>query len=295
VRPRLAAAAWLGVALAAACTPGHPEAPATTSGVSGIDRAGMDPSVRPGDDFFGYANGGWIKTHDIPPDRAAYGTGAIVEELTSKRVAELIAESVKDAPAGSDARKVGDYYASYLDVAAIDARGTTPLIPVLAKIAAIGDRRALAAALGATLRADVDVLNNTNLDTPNLFGLWVASDLSDPAHNAAFLLQGGLGLPDRDYYLDGSPRMAEIRERYQAHIAAMLRLAGLSDAAARAARIVALEHEIATVHVPRVDTEDVQKGNNHWTRGELADRAPELDWPAFLAAAGLDRQPRFVV
>ncbi|HEX3483148.1 MAG TPA: M13 family metallopeptidase [Kofleriaceae bacterium] len=294
-RPRLVAAAWLGAVLAAACTPGHPEAPAAATGASGIDRAGMDPSVRPGDDFFGYANGGWIKTHEIPPDRAAYGTGAIVAELTSKRTAELIAEAARDAPAGSDAHKVGDYYASYLDEAAIAAHGAAPLAPVLQQIAAIADRRALATALGARLRNDVDVLNNTNFDTPNLFGLWVAADLDDPAHNAAFLLQGGLGLPDRDYYLDGSPRMAGIRERYQAHVAAMLQLAGLSDAAARAARVVALEHEIAAVHVPRVVTENVQKGNNHWTRGELADRAPGLDWPALLTAAGLDRQPRFVI
>ena len=295
MRRRLAAAAGLGVALAAACAPGHPEAPTAAAGASGVDRAGMDPSVRPGDDFFGYANGGWIKTHEIPPDRASYGTGAIVDELTAKRTAALIDEAARNAPAGSEARKVGDYYATYLDEAAIAARGAAPLAPALERIAAIADRRALATALGAALRADVDVLNNTSFDTPNLFGLWVAADLSDPAHNAAFLLQGGLGLPDRDYYLDGAPRMAEIRDRYQAHVAAMLGLAGLSDPAARAARIVALEHAIAAVHVPRVDTEDVQKGNNHWTRGELADRAPGLDWPAFLTAAGLDRQPRFVI
>jgi predicted metalloendopeptidase len=292
---RLAAAAGLGVALAAACTPGHPETPTAAAGASGVDRAGMDPSVQPGDDFFGYANGGWIKTHEIPADRATYGTGSIVQELTSKRTAELIAEAARDAPAGSDARKVGDYYGSYLDEAAIAARGAAPLAPELERIAAIADRRALATALGATLRADVDVLNNTNLDTPNLFGLWIAGDLSDPTHHAAFLLQGGLGLPDRDYYLDASPRMAEIRERYQAHVAAMLGLAGLSDDAARAARVVALEHAIAAAHAPRIDTEDVKKGNNHWTRAELADRAPGLDWAAFLAAAGLDRQPRFVI
>jgi len=281
------------VALVTACAPGHPEAPAAAA--ASVDRAGMDPSVRPGDDFYAYANGGWIKTHEIPPDRASYGTGAIVQELTAKRTAELIGAAVRDAPAGSEARKVGDYYATYLDEAAIAARGAAPLAPALHRIAAIADRRALATALGEALRADVDVLNNTNLDTPNLFGLWVAADLSDPAHNTAFLLQGGLGLPDRDYYLDGSPRMAEIRDRYQAHVAAMLGLAGLSDDAARAARVVALEQAIATAHVPRVDTEDVQKGNNHWTRGELVDRAPGLDWPAFLAAAGLDHQPRFVI
>ncbi|HEX3758683.1 MAG TPA: M13 family metallopeptidase [Kofleriaceae bacterium] len=286
--------AWLGAALAA-CTPGHPEAPSGAGAASGVDLAGMDPSVRPGDDFYAYTNGGWFKTHEIPPDRASYGTGAIVQELTAKRTAELIAEAAHSAPAGSDARKVGDYYASYLDEAAIAARGAAPLAPALQRIAAIGDRRALATAIGAALHTDVDVLNNTNFDTPNLFGLWVAQDLSQPGHNAAFLLQGGLGLPDRDYYLDAAPRMAEIRDKYQAHVAAMLGLAGLSEPAERAARVVALEHEIATVHVPRVDTEDVQKGNNHWTRAELAERAPGLDWAAVLAAAGLDHQPGFVV
>ena len=290
----------LGLALAA-CAPAHPDVRAggagssAASGASGIDLAGMDHTVKPGNDFFGYANGGWIKTHDIPPDRASYGTGAIVEELTTKRTSELIAEAAKDAPAGTEARKVGDFYASYLDEAAIAARGAAPLAPELARIAAIADRRGLAGVLGGELRADVDVLNNTNFDTLNLFGLWVAQDLSDPSRYAAFLLQGGLGLPDRDYYLDASSRMAEIRDRYQAHVAQMLRLAGLSDPAARAARIVALETKLAQAHVPRVDTEDVQKGNNHWTRGELVDRAPGLDWAAFLAAAGLDRQPGFVV
>ncbi|HEX2689574.1 MAG TPA: M13 family metallopeptidase, partial [Kofleriaceae bacterium] len=136
---------------------------------------------------------------------------------------------------------------------------------------------------------------NGNYDTDNLFGLWVAQDLSDPTHYSPFLLQGGLGLPDRDYYLDPSPRMAEIRDKYRAHIAAMLALAGITDAGAKATRIFDLEHKIAEVHVPRIETEDTQKGNNHWTRADLLARAPGLDWQAFLAAAGLDRQASFVV
>jgi predicted metalloendopeptidase len=295
VRARVAAGAVAAVAVGA-CAPRPAEVrPAARAAASTIDLAGMDRSVVPGNDFYAYANGGWIKSHDIPPDRAAYGTGAIVEEMTAKRTADLIAEAARAAPAGSEARKVGDYYASFLDEAAIAALGTAPLAPALERIAAIGDRRALAAALGATLRADVDVLNNTNYDTENLFGLWVAQDLSEPTRYAAFLLQGGLGLPDRDYYLDASPRMAEVRDRYQAHIAAMLRLAGIPDGDARATRIVELERKLARAHAPRVDTEDVQKGNNHWTRGEVLERAPGLDWPAFLAAAGLDHLAGFVV
>jgi len=287
----------LFIALLAACAPSHPTtltAPATQSATP-IDLAGTDPAVSPGNDFYAYANGGWIKRHEIPPDRSSYGPSAILEELTSKRVAELIAEAAKDGPAGSEARKIGDYYASYLDQDAIDARGKAPLAPALARIAAIGDVHALASALGGTLRADVDVLNATNFDTPNLFGLWVAQDLDDPTRYAAFLLQGGLGMPDRDYYLDPAPRMAALRDAYRAHLAAMLTLAGITGEQARAARIFDLELAIARAHGVRVDTGDVHKGNNHWTRAELTTRAPGLDWQAFLAAAGLDRQAGFVV
>jgi predicted metalloendopeptidase len=290
------AAALLPLAIAA-CTPSHPEVRATAPPASAtpIDRDGMDPSVVPGNDFFAYANGGWIKTTEIPPDRSSYGTGAIVQELTAKRTAELIDEAGRDAPPGSDARKIGDYYASYLDEAAIEARGMAPVQPALESIAAIADVHALARALGAGLRADVDVLNNTNFDTDNLFGLWVAQDLSDPTRYTAFLLQGGLGLPDRDYYLDPSPRMATIRDQYRAHVAAMLGLASIADADAKARRVVELERKIAEAHVPRVETEDVRKGNNHWARKDLAARAPGLDWQVFLTAAGLDRQPSFVI
>jgi putative endopeptidase len=263
---------------------------------SGIDLAGMNRSVAPGDDFFAYANGTWLATTAIPPDRASYGTAAILDELTTRRTQELIVQCAKgDAPPGSDARKIGDYYASFLDEAAIEKKGLTPLQPTLARIAAVADAAGLARALGATLRADVDVLNSTHLDTPHLFGLWVAQDLSDPKRYSPFLLQGGLMMPDRDYYLDPSPRMADIRARYQAHIAATLRLAGIADAAAGAARIFELERRIADAHATRIETEDVEKGNNHWPRGEFAKRAPGLDWGAFFAAAGLEQQETFVV
>ncbi len=263
---------------------------------AGIDLAGMDRTVTPGDDFFAFANGAWIKKTEIPADRSSWGTGGILAELTAKRTADLIAEAAKqNAPAGSDARKIGDYYASFMDEAAIEAKALGPLKPKLAAIAAIQDAKSLARYLGATLRADVDVLNATNLDTDNIFGLWVAQDLDDPARYAPFLLQGGLQLPDREYYLSPSPRMTEIRGKYQAHIANVLKLAGIADPAAKAARIFALERAIAEVHASREDTEDVQKGNNHWTQADLAARAPGLDWSAFLAAAQLDKQPVFVV
>ncbi len=267
-------------------------APAATHG---IDVAGIDRSVAPGDDFFRYANGSWLKSTEIPADRSSYGTGAVLAELNTRRTVALIRNAAASAPAGSDARRIGDYYASFMDEAHIEGLGLKPLAAALARIDAIADRAQLAQALGATLRADVDVLNNTNLYTPNLFGLWVAQDLDEPKAYSPFLLQGGLGMPDRDYYLNPSAPMAAIREKYQAHLARVLELAGLSDAQPRAARILALEKRIAQAHSSRADSEDVRKGNNHWSRHDFDARAPGLDWEAFFAAAGLGTQPRFVV
>ncbi|MFT3772065.1 MAG: M13 family metallopeptidase [Minicystis sp.] len=269
-------------------------APATDT--AGIDLAGLDPSVKPGDDFFSYANGTWIKNNEIPADRSSWGTGAIVAERTAKRVADLIAEAAKsDAPAGSETRKVGDYYATFMDEATIEKKGLAPVKDALAAIDKIRDAAGLARALGATLRADVDVLNRGNVYTENLFGLWIAQDLSDPSHYSPFLLQGGLGMEDREYYRDASPRMAEIRTKYEAHLATLLKLAGVKDAEARAARVFALEKHIAEVHASLVDTNDVKKGNNHWTRKELEKRAPGLNWGEYLKAARLDKQKEFVV
>ena len=188
-----------------------------------LDVAGMDRSVRPGDNFFEYANGTWLKQTEIPADRSSYGGSAILIELTDRRVADLIQEAAKgNAPAGSDLRKIGDYYTSFMDTAAIDAAGLKPLQPALDSIAAIRDRKDLARVLGSGLRADVDAINATNFYTDNLFGLWVAQDLDDPTHYSPFLLQGGLGMPDRSYYVDSSAAMATIRAKYQEHIAAML-------------------------------------------------------------------------
>jgi len=264
--------------------------------VPALDVAGMDRAVKPGDSFFDYANGTWLKTTEIPADRSSYGAGAMLAELTDGRVAELIQQAAKaNAPAGSELRKIGDYYSSFMDSTAIDAAGLTPLKPVLDSIAAIRDRKALARALGSTLRADVDALNNTNFYTENLLGLWVAQDLDDPTQYSPFLLQGGLGMPDRSYYLDSSSAMASIRAKYQQHVGTMLSLAGVQGADAKAASIVRLETGIAKAHWSREQSGDVSKGNNHWARAEFAAKAPGLDWEAYFAAAGLDQPARFVV
>lgn len=262
----------------------------------GLDLAGMDRSVAPGEDFFLHANGAWLRAVEIPADRGAVGVFSDLAELTSTRTAELIREAGRgQPPAGSNARRIADFYAAFMDEAGIEKRGLAPLQPALDRIAALADRQALARELGAGLRADVDAFNATNFYTDRLFGLWVAQDLVDPGRYSAFLLQGGLDLPDRAYYLDPSPRMAEIRVKLQAHVAAMLRLAGLSDAEARAARVVDLERRMAEVHAGRAESEEVRSGLNHWPRAAFAERAPGLDWQAYFEAAGLGKQDVFVV
>ncbi len=252
-------------------------------------------SVRPGDDFYDYVNGDWLAHHEIPADKALWGPGSVVGDEMNRRIVKLIEAAAGDKAARPDTRQVVDFYKAYMDEAAIEARGTAPLRPALARIAAIHDKAALTRALAGTLRADVDALNSTSFETENLFGLWITPDMNDPAHYRPYLLQGGLGMPDRAYYIDDSPRMARLREQYQAHVAATFKLAGFDDADARAARVMALETALARRHGSREDSEDVLKANNVWTLRDFAAKAPGLDWPAFFKAAGLAGQARFIV
>ena len=295
----LAAAALLGASL---CVGALQSLAATRTleaqdirGTRAAALTGMDRSIAPGNDFFSYANGSWLKATRIPPDRSVFGPSAVLVELSSQRVAESIRDVAATAAPGTEARKIGDYYTAFMDETGIEKRGLAPLQPELARIAAIGDRHALARVLGSTLRADVDALNNTQFHTDNLFGLWVAQDLDDPGKYAPVLLQGGLGMPDRDYYLNPSPHMAAIREKYGAHIANVLRLAQIADAEAKAHRVFELETRIAAAHWIRADSEQVRKADNHWKRADLGQRAPGLEWTDFLAAAGLQNQAEFIL
>ncbi|HEX5817906.1 MAG TPA: M13 family metallopeptidase [Gemmatimonadales bacterium] len=279
------------LAIVALASPGL--ARAQTAG--GLDLSAMDRSVAPGDDFYRYANGTWLRTFEIPADRSGYGAFNIAADRADRQLTALVeGAAAADAPAGSDLRRIGDYYRSYVDTAAIEAAGLAPLAPALARIEAIGDRTALARHLGAALRADVDVLNRGDLHTDNLFGLWIEENFDDPTRYVPILLQGGLTLPDRAYYVDTSASMAAIRDKYRAHVAAMLTLAKVADAQAKADAVLQLETRIAQAHWIREDSWEPGKGNNHWARAELATKAPGLDWDAYLKAAGLDGAPEFV-
>src|SRR5215475_12481422 len=261
---------------------GAPAAKAQAAEEHGIVRENMDPAVKPGDDFFRYSNGGWIKRTEIPADRASIGVFLVLRDKSDQRVKSLVDDALKaNAAPGTDKRKMADLYNSYMDEAGMEAKGLAPLEPHLKEIAAIKNKRELAFALGKTLRADVDALNNTNFHTANLFGMWVAPDFDDSDHYAPYLLQGGLQLPDREYYLGQSERMKGLRAEYQKHVAAMLKLAGLSGTEARAVKVVELEHAIAEKHLSLAENEDIHKANNHWKRTEFAAKAPGLEWEEY--------------
>jgi putative endopeptidase len=272
-------------AAAAPIVPGH-----------SIDVTAMDPSVKPGADFFLYANGSWLAKAEIPADRPTTGVWLQATEDIEKRTKGLLEEAGHAAaPAGSPTQKIADAYATYLDEAAIEKLGVAPIAKELASIAKIADKRALATYLGAELRADVDPLNATNFHTTHIFGLWVEQDLNDTTRYAPYLLQGGLGMPDRSYYIDDATPMVAMRTKYAQHLVTMLKLAKIKGADAKGARAMALETKIASVHATRVESEDAGKANNPWTRADFTSHAPGMDWAAFFGAAKLDRQPSVIV
>jgi putative endopeptidase len=278
-------------------TPAAETAPAPARpalGSFGFDAAGMDKGIAAGDDFYGFANGAWTKNTEIPADRSVYNSFSMIAEKAQADTRAILEEAAGDNAASGDRQKIGAYYSAFMDVAGIEARGLAPVKAELDAIAALADTASLSRTFGQQLRADVDLLNATNYYTDRLFGLWVSQDINQPDRTAPYLVQGGLGMPDRDFYLEGG-RMAELRKQYQAHVAKVLTLAGIADADGKAVRILALETAIAQVHASQLETNDVEKGANAWEQADFDARAPGMDWKAFLDGAGLGAQQDFVV
>ncbi|MFQ6372820.1 M13 family metallopeptidase [Shewanella sp. YIC-542] len=272
----------------------HQEAANATHGNIGISLAAMDTSVKPGDDFYNYANGQWMRDTQIPADRASTGAFMVAFDATERHKAALIAELVNAPhPAGSDEARIADFYRAYVNTDAIEKAGLQPLQADLAKIAALQNKQQLSATLGATLRADVDPLNATHYHTENLLGVFVTQGLATPGEVLPYLLQGGLGLPEREYYLSDDPKMQQLRQAYRRYIATLLQTAGISDATSRAERIFALEMKIAAAHVSREASEDFAKSSAVWHREDFDTKAPGIDWQAFFEAAHLGQQSRF--
>jgi putative endopeptidase len=268
--------------------------PSSTAVSAGVDRTAIDQAVKPGDDFDAHANGAWRQRTEIPADRSGVSLSLQTQLLAERRNAEIVAAAARAAP-GTDERRIADYHRAFLDTARIEALGTAPLQPDFRLIENVRDKAGLSRVLGAFTQVDVDPLNATDFRTENLFGLFVSQHFSKPAETVPYVLQGGLGLPDRDYYVSQTPQMAELRRAYQAYIAKVMGLAGLDDPAGRAARVMALETKIATAHATLEQSQDAHKANNPWTRADFQAKAPGIDWAAYWTAAGLPNQREFIV
>jgi putative endopeptidase len=252
-------------------------------GTWGFDTAGEDKSVRPGDNFFDYANGDYLKTAEIPADRARFGNFDQLSILSENRVHAILEhEAAQPGPTAAD-RKIGALYSAFMDQAQVDRLGAHPLQPDLERVKAATSRADIAALMGAT---------NTRFGS-SLVALRIMPDAKNPSRYAVYMGQSGLGLPDRDYYL--KPAFAAKKEAYQAYVAKMLDLAGWPDPAGAAKAIVAYETEVAEASWTRAERRDRDKTYNPTTVGELAKQAPGFDYRRFLVGAELPHLERVVV
>ena len=254
----------------------------------------MDASIAPGDDFFGYANGAWLQATALPAGKERWSNRDELEALSRRRIAELL-DAASAAPAGSDARKVADFRAAYLNEAAIEARGLASLRPLLERVEKVTDRAELTRLLGRSVRADVDPMGFGVYQSAGVLGLAVQQSIHGEKTNTAFLVQGGLGLPDREDYLDAEAGKDALRGRYREYIAKMLALAGFQHADARASAVLALEAALAQSQGTREVSSNDRNADNVWTRSDFAQRAPGMDWTVFFDGAGLAGQEELVV
>lgn len=278
-------AGLLCAGMVVACAPdsGTPAQPERVLGL-GVDLANLDRSVRPQDDFFRFVNGGWLATNEIPADRSRWGSFDALNEAAEENVLAIIRESAaSDAPAGSDARKVGDLFRSFMDTETIEARGIAPIQPDLDRIAALRSAADLAAYWGDPATAAAP------------FGFYVWQDPQQSDVYITSLTQAGLGMPDRDYYLNDEERFATTRAQYAAHIAQMFELASIEGGAAAAQRVIALETRIARAHWTRIQNRDRNATYNKMTIAALAESAPGFNWPAYFTAGGVGEIEEIVV
>jgi putative endopeptidase len=253
----------------------------------------IDHSVKPGQDFYRFANGNWLKTATPPAGQSSLDIRAMLNERNAQRVRDLIrGTATSRAVNGSIEQKVGDFYASFMDQSAIDSKGLAPLADTLNQISAITDKSSLSAYLGTTLGGEIEGLT---ANSDHLFGVWINQGFDDATHNLPHLWQGGLGLPSRDDYLDSSPQKSELRSQYQAHIAKVLKFAGVADSEREASAVLSLETGIARAFAPDSDAADTFKQNNPWKRSDFSLKAPGMDWSAYFQSAGLSAQENFIV
>jgi putative endopeptidase len=253
----------------------------------------VDTTVAPGDDFFAYANGAWLATTVIPHGKARWSARDEINQVTAQRVAQLIRDA-RMAPRGSTARKVADFQAAWSNEARIESLGRAPLQSQLDSIDAVTDRRDLARLLGRWMRADVDPLNWGVYESRSILGLSVEPSIHGEKTYVAFLLQGGLGLPDREQYLSAEPRVVALRAQYAAYVGGLLSFSGADHTERRAQAVLALETAIARSHATHAQSANDHNADSVWARADFARRAPGMDWVAFFDGAGLARETSLV-
>ena len=270
----------------AAATAAPAATPAVTKpaiGAFGLDLSAGNPHVKPGDDFFAYANGTWYEQFSIPADRASFGPFDRLDELAKQRVRTIIEQAAANgAASGTPAQQIGDYYAAYLDQAAIETHGLSPAQSDLARITDARTHEAVARLFG-------------EVGFASLFDVQLPADFKNPDRYSVFISESTLGLPDRDYYLKDDPQLKQLRAKYVAYIAQMLALAGVGDAAAKARDIMAFETAAAKVQWPIDKRRDVDAIYNPRTKAQLIAYAPGFPWQVFLAAQQLGNREEVVL
>lgn len=253
---------------------------------SGIILKNMDTTVNPGNNFTQYVNGTWVKNTKLPADKSSYGAGSIVNDEAQENVKAIIENAAKsNGKDGSEEQKIGDLYDSYLNMKVRDSIGLAPLNEEFKKIDAIKSSKDFVDYLGYA--------NKVGIKIP--FNVSVTEDFKDPKNYMLLTWQGGLGLPDREYYFLKDAKSAEIRTKYLAHIERMLQLSGVTDAKAKAAKVFALETALAGKQMKKEDTRNMGALYNKYAIKDLVKLTPDFDWNGFLSAAGIKGQDSLVV
>jgi len=278
----------LGLSVLAGCsTPPAPPATAAKVPVSGLDLAAFDTAVRPQDDLFLHVNGGWLKKTEIPSDKASYGAFDLLFDKAQADLRAIVEEAAKataKAP-GSEAQKIGDFYESFMDEARVESLGLEPLKDELAAIDAIATKSELARHFAQFYKM--------NLINP-VVG-YVEGDAQQPTQEILYLYQGGLGLPDRDYYLKDDAKLKEYREKYVAFLQSILLMTGDNAANKSAREIFVLETRLARAHWTNVANRDAVKTYNKVAMADLSTQFPGFDWNTWASELGVSSIPAVVV
>ena len=275
--------------LLAACSGPAPTVPAAAAapkpalGAFGVETTNMDKAVKPGDDFFKYANGKWLATYTMPADKSRFGAFDALGDKSEADVKTVVEALAAQKPAaGTTAAKVGDMYSSWMDEAAIEARGIAPLQPYLDRINAVTDTAGVIALMGTT-------------DFAAPFGVQAEADPQDPTRYAVWAGQGGIGMPDRDYYLGKDASFEKYRAAYKTYVTKLFELLGDATPAASADTVIALETKIAQAHWPQANLRDVSKAIKPIPFAEFKTFVPSIPWETFLSGLGMPSAPDKII